>query len=262
MQISAVIVRFGLTLNIMMYVMKKILIIISVSLVSLIATAQSYRGMVELGIGVIGGGASYSNELATFKLNNSFLGSFTTSHGCQITPSIFIGAGVGVDIGFWDSFKTPILDSKFNREDFIVDDLRSAVSCWKIPVFLAFRWDLDIQRKVSPFIDLKIGYSINVDRQENYSVEAHSSIRLRDNLDYGEYLDKYGFVPYGSTADSEARSSFYFKPTIGVRIKCKKNCGFNMGVSYEVFQSRLVGDDIYIKRLTRGAWMFNLGFDF
>lgn len=266
--------------------MKKILIIISVVLMSLVASAQSYRGMVELGIGVTGSGPSYSNEMGTFKLNNGFLGSFTTSHGCQITPSIFIGAGVGVDIGLKDSFKTPILNSKYNREDFRVRNEKGYFSCLEIPVFLDLRWDLDIRRKVTPFIDIKIGYSINSD-WEGFFYGPGSYISFNDTGDtrirYQKYVDKYGYGPFSCSVDAEGISSLYFKPTIGVRIKFRKNCGLNMGVSYEAFQScftdflvRIVGGpynqngyeywgdeyDYIEKRFIRGAWMFNLGFDF
>lgn len=257
--------------------MKKNLIIMSVSLMSLVASAQSYRGMVEFGVGVAGGGPSYSNEMGTFKLNNGFLGSFSTSHGCQITPAIFIGVGVGVDIGWGDSFKTPILDSKYNKEDFQVYSYNDAdINSLKIPVFVDFRWDLDIRRKVTPFIDLKFGYSINEDRK------GLCSTIYAEPWDYGEY--KYGYGPVRNSVSLKGVGSFYFKPTIGVRIKGRKNCGLNIGVSYEVSQSRysdnitrLVGyryisddywdwdleydDDIY-KRFTRGALMFNIGFDF
>lgn len=263
--------------------MKKNLIIMSVSLMSLVASAQSYRGMVEFGVGVAGGGPSYSNEMGTFKLNNGFLGSFTTSHGCQITPAIFIGAGVGVDIGWEESFKTPILDSKYNKEDFEVDNYNDAdINSLKIPVFVDFRWDLDIRRKVTPFIDLKFGYSINPDPNLDYFWGPSSFIEVEDEY-HGEYVDKYGYGPVRSSVSLKGVGSFFFKPTIGVRIKGRKNCGLNIGVSYEVSQSRysdnitrLVGyryyddywkwdleydDDIY-KRFTRGALMFNIGFDF
>lgn len=262
--------------------MKKLLIIISVSLMSLIASAQSYRGMVELGIGVTGKGPSYSNELGTFKLNNAFLGSFTTTHGCQITPSIFVGAGVGVDMGFGDSFLTPVLGSKFNKEDFQIGSYKhKEVTYLEIPVFLDFRYDLDTRRRVTPFFDIKVGYRIN----SNIMSGTWAGISGPPEQ---EYVDKYGYGLRDCDVIIGGASSFYLKPTVGVRFNCGKNSGVNMGISCDLLKNsycyysyeRIVGGPHYWgesdyahwdlqddhnnlgQLFTRWAWMFNIGFDF
>lgn len=82
-----------------------------------------YRGFVDLGftVGVGGGRGCDRIELAT-------------SHGVQIIPQLYVGAGVGVSY-FYD------------------------FSDVAIPLFVDVRTDL-LQNKTTPFIDLKIGYSV------------------------------------------------------------------------------------------------------
>lgn len=60
-----------------------------------------------------------------------------TSHGVQIVPDLYVGAGVGVN--YW-----------FDSE------------CWSVPVFMHVRGELHkaFRKNVSPYIDAKVGYSL------------------------------------------------------------------------------------------------------
>lgn len=85
---------------------------------------EGYRGMFDLG---------YSVSVDIAELNRL---EFTTSHGCQFNPYLFLGVGGGVSF-FYD------------------EAVPSTVS---FPIFINPRIDFNTG-KVSPFIDLKGGYT-------------------------------------------------------------------------------------------------------
>ncbi len=59
-----------------------------------------------------------------------------TSHGCQLTPYIYLGAGIGVE--HWYDYESSV-----------------------IPIFAHFRSEMHnlLHRNASPFLDFRIGYS-------------------------------------------------------------------------------------------------------
>ena len=83
----------------------------------------SYRGFVDLGY-TIGVGA----------VSNSDRVELTTTHGVQIFPELFVGAGAGIN--FYHSSDGAIA----------------------LPFFVDVRTDI-LRSNISPFVDLKVGYS-------------------------------------------------------------------------------------------------------
>lgn len=87
--------------------------------------APRYRGFV---------GDSYVFGTGDYAEDREFL---YTSHGVQINPFLYVGAGAGVN--YW-------LDSE----------------CWSVPIFGHVRSELHrlFKKNVSPYLDAKIGYSV------------------------------------------------------------------------------------------------------
>ena len=87
-----------------------------------------YRGFVDLGYTVGVGAVSNSDRVE-----------LTTTHGVQILPELFVGAGVGIN--FYHSSDGAIA----------------------IPFFVDVRSDI-LRSNITPYVDLKLGYSVgNVD---------------------------------------------------------------------------------------------------
>lgn len=118
-----------------MYV-KTLLVLIAVFLYNPIVNAQSsetygweqaprYRGFISEG-NVFGTG--------DVKENRTF---FSTSHGIQINPELFIGGGVAVNY-WWDS------------------------EYWSLPLFVDTRVEFhkELRKNFSPYISAKVGYSV------------------------------------------------------------------------------------------------------
>ena len=95
-----------------------------------------YRGYVDAGY--------------TFGIGDYDFGRFevNTSHGYQINPYLYVGAGVGLH--FMSSYKTSGMDIPLDTRDNKVD----------IPVFANARCNI-LKGKISPFIDLKGGTYVN-----------------------------------------------------------------------------------------------------
>lgn len=119
---------------------KSTLIVALLSFLALGMSAQSesssfkhgYRGFADVGY--------------TFGVGDYDMGRFevSTTHGYQINPYIFVGAGVGLH--FMPSYETSDMD--------IALDTRDSKVC--IPVFAAARVNFT-KTRVSPFIDIKGG---------------------------------------------------------------------------------------------------------
>lgn len=208
--------------------MKKLLIVLTGLMLSISAFSQSYRGMLDLSVGLPTSGEQsirFSNEEVKLKPQVGLI--FSMSHGCQITKSFFAGLGIGVG-GVW------------TEENFIsLGDTQYGDSEWQqkfttygtVPVFLDLRWDLDIRKKITPFVDLKVGYQMEIDD---------------------------GFGP--------KNGSMYFQPTAGVRFRGGKRTGFNLGLSYVPSIRKRVDTNYFGTEESvisnNGLIMLNLGFDY
>ena len=117
--------------------MKKILLMITVAIISLTASAQNtagncYRGFADAGY--------------TFGIGDYDMGRFeiNTSHGYQINPFIYLGAGLGLH--FMPEYETPDMDIALDSRESKVD----------IPVFANAKFNMS-RGKYAPFIDGKVG---------------------------------------------------------------------------------------------------------
>lgn len=214
--------------------MKKLLLLFSILSLSLSSFAQSYRGMFDLAAGIITPGEkNYTYNGIPIEVKPFMGGVFSMTHGCQITPYLFAGLGAGINLGFAEFINDR--DSYSNSKDIYVST---------VPVFLDVRWDLDVRRKITPYVDLKIGYQIQFGTKD-----------LCEDYCYDNY-NTYNVYTY-------AASSFYFQPTVGVRFKGGKRSGFNLGIAYNAKLKReLYVNDMLLGSTNDGILMLNIGFDY
>ena len=162
--------------------MRKVFILAAMLLSSIGSIAQNtakncYRGYVDAGYSV--GIGDY--DLGRFEVN--------TSHGYQINPYLFIGAGTGLH--FMPSYKTKDMDIPLDVRDSKVD----------IPVFANIRCNL-LKNKVSPFVDIKGGTYVtnNGGLYVNASAGCRFSINEKQaiNLSVGYAIEKLQFETFDS----------------------------------------------------------------
>lgn len=208
--------------------MKKLLIVLTGLMLSISAFSQSYRGMLDLSIGLPTSGEktiSFSDGTARVRPEAGLI--FSMSHGCQITKSFFAGLGVGIGNVWCD-------EDHLGNESSSPDSGEHSYAT--VPIFVDLRWDLDIRKKITPFVDLKVGYQMEV-------------------------VDEFG----------PKNGSMYFQPTAGVRFRGGKRTGFNLGISYVPSIKKRIEPDYWTPRVEdekecviskNGLIMLNLGFDF
>ena len=120
--------------------MKKILFIVTVMLVAASVEARQpqrgYRGFFEWSSSLRSNNFGYPDLSGNLHIHreSTFFTGFSTSHGYQINPLFFIGAGFGME-------KCTTLDN------------------WVAPVFLEGRIDL-LLGKFTPFGDIRIGANV------------------------------------------------------------------------------------------------------
>lgn len=145
--------------------MKKFLLLLILAVAGLQpVSAQSYRGFAD-----IEAGYSFYSEWA-------LIGA-TTTHGVQLAEKFFIGAGTG-----------------------ILTDFTAVV----MPLYADFRFDFFNGKKVSPFVDLKVGYTLG---------------------NSGRVYEDY---------DDEICNGIYLNPTVGFRIRLTNRMGINIGLAYSL----------------------------
>lgn len=98
--------------------------------------SKGYHGFIEAGYSV-------NPSAPTISVNWSEI---NTIHGYQVNPNLFVGVGVGFH--FLEDTKTAEIDGypHWKRE-----------SSTEIPLFANFKWTI-LKKKVSPFIDLRLGH--------------------------------------------------------------------------------------------------------
>lgn len=177
---------------------KTLLAFAAIAAMSLTASARtSYRGFVDFDPSIAVSYSSVSpSELKLEEKPADLSILFSTTHGVQLNRHFFVGAGAGFILG-----KTSIDDPYEDR----YGERNSELNLY-VPIYLAARYDLNITRKVSPFISFKAGYLYGI-------------------TNYGEYN-----IP-GSSGDSLADSGFFFQPTVGVRIRLHHHVGLNLGLT-------------------------------
>lgn len=156
--------------------------------------------------------------------------SMNVTEGYQISPSLFAGVGFGMTV--------PTVNGG-------QDDDLLVVSNFLFPFYADFRWTLDVEKTITPFVDIKIGYQ--------------ASALIVDGEFYSVDYDNFGKVRFNK--------GFYFLPTVGLRMG--KNTAFNFGVSYNPCLKRSYGlwdRETMVNKVTRksskGVISLNLGVEF
>lgn len=147
--------------------MKKYLLMLLCAAIALPSMGQTvkgprYRGFVD-GTFLVGNDGVYATGI------NMKGGGFTTTHGCQINDHIFVGGGVGYyrmsydeDSGYGDWWDT----------DYSYD---------VVPIYTNFRYQI-LSRRVSPFIDVKLGAAISDDTGLYFSPSTGVRIGLAGRM--------------------------------------------------------------------------------
>lgn len=160
--------------------MKKVFLLLALLSSVICSNAQNtakncYRGFVDAGYSVGIGDYNFGR----FEVN--------TSHGYQINPYLFIGAGAGLH--FMYSYKTKDMDIPLDVRDSKVD----------IPVFANIRCNF-LKKKVSPFVDVKGGTYVTNDGglYVNASAGCRFSINEKQaiNLSIGYATEKLQFETF------------------------------------------------------------------
>ncbi len=149
--------------------MKKLLLLLILSVATLQpVSAQSYRGFAD-----IEGGISFWHN-SGYAFTYGLIG-VTTTHGVQLAEKFFIGAGTG-----------------------FLTDTKGIV----MPLYADFRFDFWNDKKLSPFIDFKAGYTLDISSEN----------------------DIFGVIGNG----------LYINPTIGFRVRLTERMGINIGLAYSL----------------------------
>lgn len=216
--------------------------------------SSGYRGFFDfqMGIGFGGDVNVYAGALGVEGIHPGVAVGYLTSHGYQINSNLFVGLGFGVIVGtvFGEEI-TPYYMDSYHEVDMV-----------GIPLFLDLRWDFGLAGKTAPYIGCKVGYKYNISA---------------DN-DYG-YFSPYHWT--GNTSSSleiftENCGQFFLMPSIGLRTRLGNKVGMNLGLSYNIMETRDLRavytydnygqkyqrTELNIGKCTGGVMMFNIGFDF
>lgn len=212
---------------------KTIITIIFLSSV-IAASAQEFRGFVDAFAGrcLFKSKAQFNTSYDNISdiTDDLTFGLYVTG-GYQFTPQWFAGIGFG---GYTD-----MLDWSPRHQ---CDDFESIY----LPVYADVRWTLDLQRKITPYVDLKLGYQFGVDLGFE-RVSYHSST----------YLTRIGY-----------KGSMLLQPGVGVRFG--KKSGFNLGLAYNAMIGKKIveynlsqpGVGKEIGSVNTGTLMLTFGADF
>ncbi len=204
-------------------IMKKKLFQLAILLLSLPCVASNYRGMFELNAGPIFANEVISTTTGKFKYDKtSFAGMFSTSHGCQFTPSLFAGGGAGIICDWNSSDNNSLPESTRPTKNHLIN----------IPFFVDLRWDQDINRKWTPYADLRIGYQLGMDGYVLYKAQSTTN-------------SAYSTAGWMKSADG-----FFMQLSAGVRCKVGESTGINLGLTYSPFIRReiLIGGTLHANR--------------
>lgn len=223
--------------------MRKILLFASMIFTVFIASSQEvngFKGFVDVYGGLATGkgyDVSGNHNISVKDIRPLVAFGLNVTEGYQINKNFFAGIGFG---------SYAIIDHSQDMDKYETwsnDEFHNIM----LPLFIDGRWTLDIERKITPFVDIKLGYQI--------------SVALNEGCLYGNYLDsERAFVKH--------EGGFYFQPTFGVRFG--KAAAFNLGVSYNAIikQKILVGEVSNLmnlrelKKSSTGVFMLTFGADF
>lgn len=215
---------------------KRILLSLMLLLGVLGVNAQDWRAIIEIHAGIQPGRSTADfSESSIGGIWNPLSFGLNYSMGLMVLPQLYAGVGIG---GY---------TSTISHDSYYGDNSGLSFPSLYFPVFANARWIPNIEKKINPYVDLKIGYQMGVD------------------------LDNTDLYVYPSDFDYEVRhkNGFFFQPGVGVRFG--RNSAFNLGIAYNVSMRRefleinedLKGSPI-IGRVTKnyGSFMLTFGTDF
>ena len=221
--------------------MKKIFLIIAILRMPFAASAQGYKGFIDIFGGTqFGGGIDIPipEHYDVTGIKNDLAFGLNVTGGYQITNFLFAGVGFG---GYTTLMGGTTHDSYYN-------DRERVFHSFYFPIFADVRWTLDIERKVTPFVDLKVGYQ--------FAFEMGNGC--------------LSYYSYNYDVFSKGKNGAYFMPSVGVRFG--KASGFNLGIAYnatvptKLLQNYEVSPDNYelreVGKTNKGVFMITFGADF
>lgn len=218
--------------------MKKIFLIIAILGMPFAASAQGFRGFIDIFGGTqFGGGIDIADpgngDVTSIKNDVGF--GLNVTGGYQITNYLFAGVGFG---GYTTLMGGTSHDSYYSERERIFHS-------FYFPFFADVRWTLNIERKITPFVDLKVGYQAAFEMGN-------------------------GDLSYYNHVHAKGKSGMYFMPSVGVRFG--KASGFNLGIAYnasiptKILQDFEVSPDNYelreVGKTNKGVFMITFGADF
>ena len=144
---------------------------------------------------------------------------FSTAHGYQLMPYLFVGAGAGMKISHKQHFK----DNFGQKADF-----------YMFPVFAEVRLDL-LKNRYSPYLDLRVGYTLG---NKAYGIMFNPSIgcrigltdKLAMNASLGYSMQSTDIVV--RTYGENAIKHLDYKPTVNFQNNPYHCLSFKLGVEF------------------------------
>lgn len=218
---------------------RRIIFSLLLSLAIFSAHTQEWRGFLEIyaGTSPIKSDIEFQNG-SCLDMWNSLSFGLNYTMGVAVLPQLYAGIGIG-------GYTTFIAYHEPEYEDY----WESTFPSLYFPVFANVRWIPDINKKLNPFVDLKIGYQMGVDLEDN-------------RLWTGYYYDDLKYY-------AQHRNGFFLQPGIGIRFG--RESAFNLGIAYNLcVPQEFVAKDIpkpnmpvveSIKK-NNGSFMLTFGADF
>ena len=176
--------------------MKKVLSLILLSILAFPSFAVKYKGFADVDATYLVSYSTFDYETLSRPTKDRFSLLITTTHGLQFGNSAFIGIGVGLN------------------------QMGGNLSMRNMPLYFDARWTLNCSKKITPFIDLKLGASLLSNKDHEWF----------NKLMYRDYIDKNTWFLYDYFG--ETKDGVFIKPTIGCRFALSNKIGVNVGITY------------------------------
>lgn len=219
--------------------MKKYFLILSLLILPFTINAQGFKGFIDIYGGTFfGGGKTFTsnNNSGFHNIKTDLTFGLNVTEGYQFTPFLFAGIGFG---GY--TTLTGYTDDYYGYRE-------RAFNAFYFPFYADARWNLNLNSRITPFVDVKIGYQLGFKLNPGDLDDWHSSESL-----YMKY-----------------KNGVYFQPSVGVRFGNPK-AGFNLGIAYNAaigrkFYKKTVENDkkvfTEIGSSSQGAFLITFGADF
>lgn len=183
-------------------------------------SAQHYRGFANFESGFPisnSNGTSFKYGMSTVSFGLS------TSHGAQLSESLFIGAGVGLHMN---------------------GDGEKINGTYSFPLYLNLRYDFKSISKTNFFIACKIGYQFYTSqspKNRERALQLNSTVPITFEKSIGLDVTSGEAVPiYTQDVNtcSYYKNSFYIEPSVGLRLRLSSKIGLNIAVFYSPIRQK------------------------